>query len=243
MPVATKQATCADCSRPYTYTPLMFQGMEVFSTGRCPKCDDLHRIASEKEAEQRERRSRLAKWELADLPFKDTEESLLPHQRSRCVLRWPYGPKGMFCHGPSGMGKTRSTLLRAKRLWIDDGKAFEFVNWAVWQAALDKAHRYGSAGMAAEITRLYKWPLLVLDDVGKGKPSVHVVTAFFQVIDYRTSRGLPTAITTKYELKRAEGSPFERKLAEGSPDGAKDVCRRLCDFSVNHPFLEENKTK
>jgi len=233
---ATKTAACVNCGQPYTYTPVFLWGEEVFNNGLCDPCEQERLANARREHEHNERMKRLNTWDHLDLPLKDSNPALYPNPRCHSVVNWKFGPKAPFCHGPSGQGKTRSVVQLCRRLWVDEAREFKFLPWHQWQSELDKAHRYGGSGMAREIQAVQRWPFLVIDDVGKGKPTEHVVSAFFTVIDYRSSRGMPTAITTKYALSASQGSPFEQRLALGSQDAARDVCRRLCETSINSPF-------
>jgi DNA replication protein DnaC len=236
MPVLEKSAVCSRCGSEYSYRPVMLWGEEVFDTKRCPTCDEAERAERVKEHEANERRNREIKWSQLDLPFRDTDEALLPHKRSRNVLAWQYHAKGFVLHGPSGMGKSRTVMLRMKRLWLDEGRPFEWVTWTDWQSALDKANRYGGGGVAREVHALFKWPVVVFDDALKSKPNEVVAASFFTVLDYRTSRGLPTFITTRYRLARGDGNDFGDRLAGANKFTAEDICRRLIEFSHNAPF-------
>lgn len=242
-PAQPKTASCSACQRTFDYVPRFFDGKEVFTPQDCPECAEKERAFREKVVADRAREERRIVWGKLNLPFctpaTATVISKLPSTRSQTVLRWSYGPKGLFCHGGSGLGKTRTVIELLRRLWVEEGREFRFESWPTWQNRLEAAHRYGGTGKYREITPLQQTPILALDDVGKGKVTELVTTAFFSIIDHRSSRGLPTFITTKFSLARVPDSPFEKRLAEGSPDAARDITRRLADSMFNQPFVAD----
>lgn len=232
-----KAAVCSCCQSPYSYKPVFLYGEEIFDNQLCDSCDAKRLVQARADHERSERTKRLIAWDYSDLPLKDTQLDKLPASRGRMVANWKYSFKGPFCHGPSGSGKSRALIALCRRLWVEEKREFKFLSWPKWCDELDSAMKYGSRERERLIEGVNRWPFLVFDDVGKGRPTESHVAAFFRVIDYRTSRQLPTAISTKFELTRAPGSPFQQRLTLGSPDAATDVCRRLVDTSTNSPFV------
>lgn len=64
---------------------------------------------------------------------------------------------------------------------------------------------------------------LIVDDLGKRRPTGFVLDSLFSLIDQRYSAMLPTLVTTQYKP-----SDLVRRLAEqGDPDTAKAIVSRL----------------
>lgn len=237
---ALKQALCSACKRQFTYMPRYLFGEETLTPVDCPDCEEADIAVRKRIAAESERVQREIVWPKLRLPFSTPETETiiakLPHPRSAAVLRWQFGPHAPFLSGPSGQGKSRTMVVLLRRLWIEGGREFRFESWPSWQNRLEASHRFGGSGKYREIKPLKEAPILALDDVAKGKVTEHIVTAFFEVVDFRCSRGLPTMMTTKYSMTKVAGSPLEMRLAEGSPDTARDIVRRLCECSMNYPF-------
>lgn len=218
----------------------MFQGQEIFTPELCDPCDRADLEARERAAAEGRRQERIIIWSKMRMPYSTPETatviSKLPSSRSEKCFRWTYGPKGLFMWGQSGRGKTRTLVELLRRLWVNEGREFNFVRFVDWSAKLDQAPKFGSGMHSKEVKPLIDPPILGIDDCLKGRPSEGVVTALFNVIDARVSAGKPTFITTRYALSHFPGSPFEARMAVGQPEVARDLSRRLAEFSFNCPF-------
>lgn len=239
---STKEVICS-CGLAFSYVPKFYDGREVFAPQLCDDCERIEFEARERAAAEGRRHERAIVWNKLGMAFQTPETrtvlSKLPASRAKNVMAWRYNPKGPFCWGDTGLAKTRSIIELLRRLWIEEGIEFNFVQWAAWQGKLDQAPKFGAGMQSKEVTPLINVPFLVFDDCLKGRPNESIATAFFQVIDGRSSRGLPTGITTRYQLTREDDGPFEKRLAIGHPDVARDLCRRLREYSSNQPFVKD----
>ncbi len=113
-------------------------------------------------------------------------------QRVQAYMRLLEGT--LILHGSFGVGKTHLLAALVNAL-IVQGKDCKFTNvnnlFAQIQdlIALDQPYR-------PIIEAAIRAPLLVLDDMDKAKPSQFRLDILFEIIDARTQRGLPIAIST-----------------------------------------------
>lgn len=87
---------------------------------------------------------------------------------------------------------------------------------------------YSGQGNEGEtLSRYRNTKLLVIDDLGKEKPSEFALSKLFEIIDYRISNGLPTIITTQYRGAEL----IERLGACGEAATAEAIVSRLATFN------------
>jgi len=99
---------------------------------------------------------------------------------------------------------------------------------------LDKAHRYGGDGVEKIIRPLTKVPVLAIDDLGHGKSTENNLACFFDLLDARTSKSLPTHFTTQHD----RGS-LQHTFAQVNQTTTEAILRRMSDFCIHVPFTEK----
>ncbi|MGV3772210.1 MAG: ATP-binding protein [Verrucomicrobiales bacterium] len=154
---------------------------------------------------------------------------LLPssaHKSIEEVLRWQYGPKGLFIAGISGWGKTRSALALAKRVYVEEGKAVRIFECGEFygQFKYENSKYEGAAHWLADIIRT---PLVILDELGSEKPSPSAEAALLQLISQRASRGLPSIITTNCTLQEFANLLSDPNNKERIPRRLRESCKLI----------------
>ena len=124
----------------------------------------------------------------------------------------------VYLWGDVGTRKTTCAAAVAKRL--AGGK--RSVLMAPMYRILDEIQRSFHDG-GDPLKRYAEVRYLIVDDLGKRRPTGFVLDSLFSLIDQRYSAMLPTLVTTQYKP-----SDLVRRLAEqGDPDTAKAIVSRL----------------
>lgn len=132
----------------------------------------------------------------------------------------------IYFTGAVGSGKTTSAAIALKD-WIasnairyDEGRYFSFPV-ARWLSAKDTLKTaYDNDLSMDEVIGGAR--LVVLDDLGKGKPTEWFVEQLFELIDHLYSDGRTVIVTSQYPL-----SKLAQKLSKGDPDTADAIISRL----------------
>jgi len=132
---------------------------------------------------------------------------------------------GLVITGDSGMGKTRTLVMLLKSLWIVGGVEVAFIRFTQWKIALDRAHRYGGEGVEKFVRPYAKVPVLALDDLGHGKMTENNLACFFELLDARTSKGLPTHFTTQHDKQSLTAA-----FSAVNPKTSEAIIRRLEEY-------------
>lgn len=105
------------------------------------------------------------------------------------LIEWLDDPNdGVILSGGYGVGKTYlavATMMEAMEEWVCSGR---FVT----------ATRYLMACIEGDTMAYFTPRILVLDDLGKEKPTEYAISQIFTLIDERLARGKKTIITTNY---------------------------------------------
>ena len=128
------------------------------------------------------------------------------------------GGQWLYLWGDVGTRKTTCAAAVATRLH-DRGKSPLMVPM---YRVLDEIQRSFHDG-GDPLKRYAESSYLLIDDLGKRRPTGFVLDSLFQLIDQRYSSMRPTLVTTQYRP-----SDLVRRLAEqGDPDTAKAIVSRL----------------
>lgn len=214
---------CPYCGKEYPMVeiPGLFGGQP--RTIRSAVCGCQGETDRRREEERRERQAALrAAWEATGVPARYMD--LAPDFDGLDVS----GRKGgLYIYGPRGTGKTRRAcaILKAHvaRETDTDGRCRAgFVSLPEWLASM----RGSSMGQEEEraYNRAASRDLLVLDDMGKGKPTQWALERLFRLVDDRYTKMRPTVYTSQYGL-----GELARRLGGDDPETAEAIVSRIME--------------
>lgn len=135
--------------------------------------------------------------------------------------------KGAFVFGVQGSGKTwRACAMLRGWMSKNQGRAF-FVTSS--RMLTEVSDTYNARRSTAEVLDMYgRCPMLVIDDIGKESPTDHALQRMWDVLNDRYSWGLPTVVTTQYDLNEL----VARMGRNGGIETAKAIVSRLYEDSI-----------
>jgi hypothetical protein len=136
------------------------------------------------------------------------------------ILAWNYGERGLIIRSRrSGKGKTRSAWRLLRKQWLDRHTILSFTAGMFQRKAQDAAGKYQ---LDDWFNKLATADILFIDDLGKGNWTENTEAIWFDLVEARTSNGLPLIITTNFKGDA---------LTENSrSDIAEFTIRRLREF-------------
>lgn len=134
--------------------------------------------------------------------------------------------KGLILVGNNGVGKTYLACSIANKL-IENGIPVIYGTLINLLAELRNSYDTDNNISEMEIIKLYEnVDLLIIDDLGKEKPSEWGLEKLFTIINSRYEKNLPVIITTNYNQK----SLVERLSLNGEIETAKSIISRLYEM-------------
>lgn len=134
--------------------------------------------------------------------------------------------KGLILIGNNGVGKTHLACSIANKL-IENGTPVIYGTLINLLAELRNSYDIDKNISEMEIIKLYEnVDLLIIDDLGKEKPSEWGLEKLFTIINSRYENNLPVIITTNYNQK----SLMERLSLNGEIETAKSIISRLYEM-------------
>lgn len=144
-------------------------------------------------------------------------------------------PKGMVLVGKAGSGKTHLAVgvLRA----IADAKAAGDLTFSLFRSKfvvvpelLDTLReRIGDPMVRDPLPPLMDAPLLVLDDLGREKPTEWVTDRLYVLVNRRYNAKLPTIVTTNYPISELAGRGYDAMMSR-LRDGASVITLTASDY-------------
>lgn len=134
--------------------------------------------------------------------------------------------KGLILVGNNGVGKTHLACSIANKL-IENGTPVIYGTLINLLAELKNSYDIDNNISEMEIIKLYEnVDLLIIDDLGKEKPSEWGLEKLFTIVNSRYENNLPVIITTNYN----QNSIIERLSINGEIDTAKSIISRLYEM-------------
>lgn len=134
--------------------------------------------------------------------------------------------KGLILVGNNGGGKTHLACSIANKL-IENGISVIYGTLINLLAELRNSYDTDNNISEMEIIKLYEnVDLLIIDDLGKEKPSEWGLEKLFTIINSRYENNLPVIITTNYN----QNSLVERLSLNGEIETAKSIISRLYEM-------------
>ena len=134
--------------------------------------------------------------------------------------------KGLILVGNNGVGKTHLACSIANEL-IKNGIPIIYGTLINLLAELKNTYDVDNNISEMKIIKLYeKVDLLIIDDLGKEKPSEWGLEKLFTIINSRYENNLPVIITTNYD----QNSLINRISINGEIETAKSIISRLYEM-------------
>ena len=134
--------------------------------------------------------------------------------------------KGLILVGNNGVGKTHLACSIANKL-IENGTPVIYGTLINLLAELRNSYDTDNNISEMEIIKLYEnVDLLIIDDLGKEKPSEWGLEKLFTIINSRYENNLPVIITTNYN----QNALVERLSLNGEIETAKSIISRVYDM-------------
>ena len=134
--------------------------------------------------------------------------------------------KGLVLVGNNGVGKTHLACSIANKL-IENGTPVIYGTLINLLAELRNSYDTDNNISEMEIIKLYEnVDLLIIDDLGKEKPSEWGLEKLFTIVNSRYENNLPVIITTNYN----QNALVERLSFNGEIETAKSIISRLYEM-------------
>lgn len=212
------ECTCRDCGGKFIYQANLTL-MERFGITRLPDwCDECEATAEERKA-RKESVEKNLKW----IPFLDWDENRGNLFTMRAARKAVEENPGLVLLGDTGQCKTRclSELARESVL------AGELVTWVDCPQIMEKfsiMDQRGPVALEEMKETLMINPVLVLDDLGKGKVTEHRAAAMFDLLDRLVKK------EGKVERLWVTSNKDPDQLANYFMDHGRPLVQRLADL-------------
>jgi len=154
----------------------------------------------------------------------------LPEIKMR-LFRWVQafepGERGFLLHGKVGTGKTHLSAAVVRHLTLQKGISSRFVEFTHLLSNLREQFDEGR-GESEILAPLAEFPVLAIDELGKGQNTSWQLSIIDQIISKRYNRGLTTLFTTNFPLESDSGGA----------DGGAEFARRATRDSLRERIGE-----
>ena len=221
----TIEARCERCTKTFSaYAWRSQPSGEVKHLSICPDCRNAEtaKLLAAKEAKEKIRRR--SEWTvICPSEYLECAPELLPTDESRAALAesklWKPQNGGFGIVGRvSGQGKSKIIYATARRHFLE-GVPVRAISCPDF--ALECVGRYDNQ-LLDWIQPMRDTSILILDDLGKERVNERVASAFFNLIEHRTSRGKPILFTSNFG-----GEELAERFGEHGPY----IIRRLREYS------------
>lgn len=167
-------------------------------------CKEKNKIA--KKLKSSGLREQQLKYKIEDYIVNDSNQKMFDGVK-RYLEAWPKlinsesTSKGFFLVGNAGIGKTMLSCIIAKDM-LDKGVSVVFVSSANILAELRQAQFLkDDEGIESKIDALATVQALIIDDLGKERPTEWIQSMYYRLIDMRYRNNLLTGFTSNYYPK------------------------------------------
>jgi hypothetical protein len=223
-----KTYTCEDCDQTFESEPVQFGGKTIFEPRKCDACVEKAVNDQTQDALSRREKVCIQRFQMMIPPiYHESDITRLPEALVMATEMWSMNPKGIGFIGKSGKGKTRAAVMLLKRMHHEDHNVF-FIS--ATDLALNSANQFADNPATKQIAKAIlaqckSADLLLLDDIGKGRMTDRAESELYDLLEYRTSRRLPTIWTSNSDGKQL------REMF--SADRGEAIIRRLAsEFST-----------
>lgn len=149
------------------------------------------------------------------------------------VTAWRYDPtttKGLYLVGPSGTGKTTSFWALARALEHAGTAPFVLTSLELSRQLAEAARDIKAVPWLARAR------VLMVDDLGKERPSPGASALLWEVLDQRYSHGLPVIATSRFPSDQLAARFGEQSIGE-------DIVRRLFQLCDGVKFTQRTQSQ
>ena len=144
------------------------------------------------------------------------------------------GRNGFFITGTKGTGKTHIAAAIANHL-LGQGISVicmtERNMFSLIQKTFSRDKDHG--GTESEVREIYeRVPLLIIDDLGKEKPSEWTLATLYAIVDGRYNRAMPLIITTNYDTQSLVNRLTPKGADKTTADAIVDRFNEMCESIV-----------
>lgn len=230
---------------PFCGAPRSWAGDPIFGFWEPCQCDQaLAAAAAERDRERQAKQEELAQARLrrfkgAGIPSRWFEMADNIDAGSVSICNAALRGQGTWLIGDVGLGKTRAAMGAAmaymdrRTISVGEGLSRLEVTLADVRCITEEdileaaGSRFGKGPTdEAALAGFKECALLILDDLGKAKPTAWAVSQIFAVIDARYSSRLPLVVTSQY----GPSDLIARLSEEGEAKTAKALVSRLCSM-------------
>jgi DNA replication protein DnaC len=143
------------------------------------------------------------------------------------------GRNGLFLTGTKGTGKTHIAAAIANHL-LGNGRPVICMTERNLFAQIQKTYSWSNDnGMSeADVRGVYESvALLIIDDLGKEKPSEWTLATLYAIIDGRYDKGMPLIITSNYDpqnlVRRLTPKDGDKSTADSIVDRLNEMCEYI----------------
>lgn len=134
------------------------------------------------------------------------------------------GRRGAYLFGPVGTGKTHALMACARRL-VGGGRRCRVWPFSALLDAEQAAFPSNGGDGYSWVAEACRKPVLLLDELGEGKPTEWAVSQLYQIVDARYQANLPLVCASNLALPELG----ERLSVGGGTTGAR-IASRLCEM-------------
>lgn len=227
-PKATEAPRCRFCGSPLPIVHNPFTG-EPIAYGVC-SCEKSKakmqgkRIKQQVRAEEAREMQRLTK---ANIPRKFWQAIERVRELTTYEIPVEKG-KGLYIFGGVGTGKTETACAIARRA-LRQHRRVLYLNEPLFLGELKGIYAAKREDMSAEekIEQASKAEVLIIDDMGKTKPTTFAVETLYRIIEYRYANELTTIVTSNHTIAQ-----LGKELAKlGEADKAQAITSRLQEMT------------
>lgn len=216
----TTAKTCPYCGKPYpTVTiPALWNIPERTVQSRECGCEG-ERTALHAEYRRAMQSDLVSAWHNTGVPKRFYE--VQPDRDGLAELEFS---GGLYLTGPKGTGKT-TAACRILKAYVRENQSSGWVSARFLSVPDWLGSMRGVWGDQEEeaFQRASRCRLLVLDDIGKGKPTEWAIERLFRLVDDRYNGARPTIFTSQYDL----GELGERCTVNGDAETADAMVSRI----------------
>lgn len=237
----SKTKPCRSCGTEISAEPLVYdwdcQSRTALPSDICEECESAER----KEYERVEKLQRLTtQWqEIAPPVYQESDTSRFPAELQEALAKFdPKSTVGFGFRGSPGTCKTRTAFAMLKKAHfagqiVMATRSTEIADLAANQwnsrphpsnySTVDKSLTIGQANKD-RLAAFGRCRWLLIDDIGKEKPTERTETALFEILEQRTSHLLPTIWTTNMSAAELR--------SRHTLDRSGPILRRLIEFAT-----------